>query len=403
MSERFDAVVVGAGPAGLGAALELSQRGFRTFVADEYPVAGGRLLGQRYQVGRRHWNGREVAQGLLEEVSRHPAAILHTRTTVYEVVQESDGFRVRTHPHGDVSARTVLVATGASERPVPVPGWTLPGVLTVGGGQVMAVVHKVLPGRRGMIVGTGPLSFAISAELSEAGVAWMGMAMAPPVPATRHLGSTASQWRALAALRSMAPPLLRPAVRLMGHDSGRRAILPFYPRRGVQVSGAQLFLTEAVTRIFGEASVQAVELRRLRPDGTLTRRRRVVPVDFVLLAGGLAPITELLYPLGAAMTDEAGLGGTVPLLGPDGETTVPGVYVAGNAGGVESGPVALQQGRVTGLAMAKALDPASEEIRAALARARENLVQERDHAPFEFVPGARDARERVIAQWHEDS
>jgi sarcosine oxidase subunit alpha len=392
MTEVLDAAIVGAGPAGLAAALEIASRGFRVTVFDEYPIAGGRLLGQHYRIGRREWNGREVAGHLLRSLSEHPTAAVSTRTTVYEIVpDQQDSFLVRTHPHGDVRARRVLVATGASERPVPVPGWTLPGVMTVGGAQVLSIVHGVRPGRRGLIIGSGVLSFAIAAELTAAGVEQLGIVMAPSHPATRHLGPVTSQWAALHVLRAASPPLLRPFVGMMRRPRARQFLLRLYPSGGVPLGRARIYLDQAAVRILGDKAVEAVELQRLQPDGSPGKTSRVVPVDFVLLSGGLLPMTELLYPLGVDMIEEAALGGAVPVLSSHGATSLPGVFVAGNAGGVESGAVALQQGRVTGLAMVHGLGPGSRSVDEALEAAEAQLARERAESPFEFIPGAREA------------
>jgi sarcosine oxidase subunit alpha len=396
MTERVDVAIVGAGAAGLAAAGALAERDLVVRIFDEYPEAGGRLLGQRYRLGRRRWDGREVASELLRSLHGRPHVFVATGVTVYEVAGDATGgFLVRTHPDHDVTARRVLVATGAGENPVPLPGWTLPGVMTVGGAQVMAVVHRVLPGRRGLIIGTGVLSFAIAAELHEAGVEWLGLVMAPESDATAHLGSVTERWDALSHLGSVAPPLLRPLVRLLRRPAFRPLLINHYPRAGVALAGTHVHLHQVATRVVGDQEVAAVELRHLDGRGQPIGPARLVPVDFVLLSGGLSPVTELLDPLGVRMTESPALGGRVPVLSSTGETSHRGLYVAGNAGGIESGAVAVAQGRLVGLHIAHSLGGSRPELASALAAAQRSLSEVRREAPFEFNPGARKEVVRV--------
>ncbi len=390
MTERVDVAIVGAGAAGLAAASALAEQDLVVRVFDEYPEAGGRLLGQHYRLGRRRWNGSEVAGALLQSLHGRGQVSIAVGVTVYEVADVAQsGFLVRTHPAGNLTASRVLVATGAGENAIPLPGWTLPGVLTVGAAQVMSVVHRVPPGRRGLIIGTGVLSFAIAAELQEAGVEWLGIVMAPESDATAHLGSVPERWEALSRLDAAAPSWMRPIVRGLRRPALRPFLMGRYPRAGVAIGGTHVYLNQMATRVVGSREAAAVELRYLDGHGHPTGPSRLIPVDFVLLSGGLSPITELLDPLGVKMTESPALGGRVPVLSPAGETSHSGLYVAGSAGGIESGAVAVAQGRLTGLHIAHSLTGSRPELVSAIEAARQKLSQARREAPFEFNPGAR--------------
>ena len=137
---KADVCVIGAGPAGLAASSILARYGRRVVVVDESPEPGGRLLGQLHRVGRRNdafhqdgwWHGCRIAAMLAEEAQAAGAAFLQG-ASVWGIYP---GWRVCVS--GDepriIDAERVVIATGASEVPLPIPGWTLPGVMTIGAG-----------------------------------------------------------------------------------------------------------------------------------------------------------------------------------------------------------------------------------------------------------------------------
>lgn len=397
MIEAVDALIVGAGPAGLKAAAELGQLGFRVLVVDEYPEPGGRLLGQSSPPGGARWDGRQVARQLTQQAEK-AAARLCLGTPVYNLERGPDGFRARLGPaSAAVAARTVLVATGATELPIPLPGWTLPGVLTVGGGQVLWSVYGVAPGRRGYIVGTGALSFAVAQELAAGGVQVAGIVLAPPGPERAHLGSVASQWDQLVAQRAGAPPWIRIGAAWLASSRRRRLSLAALPFGGVPAFGTRLRLGAAAVAIDGGQAVEAVTLRRMTAEGRLYGPVCQEPADFVLLSGGLRPLADLISAAGATMMVEGALGGAVPVLDPGGQTSVPGLFAAGSATGVEGAAVAMAQGALAGLAMARRLGAPVDDHR--LTEARIAVGQVRSSARFSFRTGIEAARARVEAAW----
>ena len=393
----WDVAIVGAGPAGLAAASVLGGRGHRVVVVDEYPALGGRLGGQSYRTLRGAFEGREVLASLEADLEGLPVEI-RLGVTVAQI-QEDVGTWILHISKGPprLSARSCVVATGAAEVPVPFPGWTLPGVLTVGAAQVLGVVWGRELGRRGIVIGTTPLAFAITQELRAAGAPALAVVMPPGGPATAHLGTVTEAWARLSDWRHLAPWWARPGASWLGTPAGRRLLIPRFPKRGLPVAGSSLRLAVMALEVVGEQEVEGIRLVRLDGDGRPTGKSWVEPLDFVLVAGGLRPLPELLQAAGADMTRLEGLGGDVPLVSEAGETTRPGLFAAGAATGVEGAAVALAQGRLAGLAAVRHLGGTVPEK--AWQEAREAVASARRDAPLTFHRGLEAAREEMARLW----
>ena len=387
----FDAAVVGAGPAGLCAAATLTSRGHGVLLVDEAPVPGGRLRAQRHRMGLAVWDGAQEARRLVDRIAG--GANWRLGTPVHAIAEAGGGGFSVDLARDQVLARTVLIATGATEVPLPVPGWTLPGVLAVGAAQTLWRGWHIVPGSRGVIVGTNPLGFAVAQELADAGLESLDVVMPPGGLATAHLGSVAAQWDRLWALAAGAPLWARPvAERLKGWPGWRRAAMRFFPPSGIPVAGARLQLRRQALALEGGNRVEAVVLQRLDAVGEPVGPPWRKAVDFVLLAGGLRPLGELLGQVGATMGHYEGLGGDVPLVTSRLATSRPGIFSAGSTLGIESARVAMAQGRLAGLGMAAEMGdvPADDEWR----RARAAVEAARRQVPFAFHPGLAAGRRR---------
>src|SRR5699024_7777128 len=138
-------------------------------VIDEFPKPGGRLLGQLHQEpDGEWWNGIKETEILLDQANRLNTDI-RCGISAHHIEQTTEGFSVHTND-GVFKAENILIATGAAETAAPVPGWTLPGVMSIGAAQVMTNVHRVRVGQKGIIIGVNVLSAAIARELQLAGV-----------------------------------------------------------------------------------------------------------------------------------------------------------------------------------------------------------------------------------------
>ncbi|MEZ0068687.1 NADPH-dependent 2,4-dienoyl-CoA reductase/sulfur reductase-like enzyme [Streptacidiphilus sp. MAP12-20] len=332
----FDLAVIGAGPAGLAGAVAAAERGLRVALLDSAPRPGGQfyrqpaaeLAAERPQALHHGWAAfaRLVRRlGPVEHLAEHH---------VWSVTAEPErGWRVHALTGPDqrqaraLTAHQVLFATGAHERQLPFPGWTLPGVVAAGGAQAMLKAGLVLPGRRTVVAGSGPLLLAVAASLVKA-----GGRVPLVVEAAGYLGYAGGA-RVLAA---------NPGKLLEGAQHGalllRHCVL-LRPRT-------------AVVAAHGDERVEAVTLARLDADWRpLPGTERRVACDSVAIGHGLVPQLELPLELGCRtvrMPDGS------PALDVDDRqrTSVPGLWAAGESTGVGGVQLALAEGELAGRAIA---------------------------------------------------
>ena len=257
------------------------------------------------------------------------------------VVLVEDGEPART-----AEAQRVLLATGAHDRPVVFPGWTLPGVITAGGAQTLVKTQRVLPGRRIVFAGSGPLALAFPAQLRGYGANVTLVLEAGPGPGLGDVG------RLLAAARGNTT-LLRDAVAY--RTKLLRERVPLRYRR-------------IVVRAEGDGRVEQVV------HAAVDRDWRPVPgseerleADTLCVGYGFFPSVELLRLAGCEFVYEEDLGG--PVVVRDGwlRTTAVGVSAAGDGTGVAGSYVAIDEGRLAALGIALDLGARSAEEAAALA------------------------------------
>ncbi len=309
-----DVAVVGAGPAGLSAALEAASAGTRVVLIDENAQAGGQLPKQIHEFfgSRAHHAGERgfrIAQRLAAEVQSHPNVDWMPETVAYGLFP---GLRLGLVAGGvsrELPARSIILCTGASEKSVAFPGWTLPGVMGAGALQTLVNQHRVLPGRRVLMLGAGNVGLIVSYQMLQAGIA----VVAVVEPAASVGGYSVHA----AKLRRMGVPLL---------------------------------LCSEVAEVRGAASVETAVVRSLDGAGCpATGSEREFAVDLVCLAVGLSPLAELASMAGCEFTYEPARGGHFPRHGDDLQTSVRGLYVAGDLAGVEEASIAMEQGKLAAL------------------------------------------------------
>ncbi|MEU7124167.1 NAD(P)/FAD-dependent oxidoreductase [Streptomyces zaomyceticus] len=339
----YDLAVVGAGSAGLAGAVTASELGLAVALLDSSPQSGGQyyrhpapaLGAVRPEALHHEWSAftglrRRLAESGVDHLAGHH---------VWSVAKEADGtwtVHALTGPDGcdgapvRIRARALLLATGAYERQLPFPGWTLPGVVGAGGAQAMLKSGLVLPGRRVVVAGSGPLLLAVAASLSSAGAR---------VPAVVEAAGYLRYARSPRAL--LANP--RKAVEALVHGTA-------LARHRVPVR-----LRRAVTEVHGTDRVEAVTVSRLDRDWRpVPGTGRRIACDAVAVGHGLAPQIELATAVGCAtrVLPDGTLG-----LALDGlqESSVPGLWAAGETGGVGGAELARTEGELAGRAVAARL------------------------------------------------
>lgn len=393
-----DVLIIGAGPAGLSAAITCAKKGLEVLVIDEYMIPGGRLLGQLYEEPDGNWwNGWEESKRL------HQQALdlnieLRLHTSVNNIENLASSWLVYTEKE-TLQTTNLLLATGAAESPVPIPGWTLPGVMSVGAAQVMTNVHRVKPGKRGVIIGVNVLSAAIAMELQLAGIDVACLALPSMNRITNDAGQPREVLDSLLHVSHMAPsPLVRFGSKLMKADFMKKLGITFYPKKGMKMWDIPIQLRKAVIEIHGDKQVEGVTLATVNTNGgVVAGSEEQVEADFVCIAGGLYPLAELAAVAGCPfyLVDE--LGGYVPLHNERMETTLDGLYVAGNITGIEGAKVAAAQGVTAGLSMAKhaGVTGIDQEMEDAV----KAIEQTRDQAHIQFHPEVKKGRRIMEEEW----
>ena len=367
-----DLLIIGAGPAGLAAAEAAARAGVRATVLDERPHPGGqyfkqlapshRFLGPRAR-------DRQFAAGaaFIERVRALGVEIVSTAMvwSAHAVGPDDTGAGSNVAAEVEVfagdsarryRARQLVVATGAYERAHPVPGWTLPGVMTTGAAQTLARAYRVAPGARVLVAGNGPLNLQVACELAAGGVAVAAVAEAAAAP-------TARPGAALAALRH--------APGLVGQGIGYRAALA---RRRIPVLHRHV-----LARAEGDGErVRRAFLARIDSGGSVVPgSERAFDVDALCTGYGFHPSTELTRLLGCDHRWDHDAGGLAVVRNDVAETSLAGVFVPGDGGGMGGAHAALAEGTLAGLAAARNLGRTlSPELEALGRRAR----RERDRA-----------------------
>jgi sarcosine oxidase subunit alpha len=343
MTMISDVVVIGAGPAGLSAAVAAAEAGAKVVVIDENPRPGGKLLGQLHEEpGTGWWIGAEVSKKLAKRAAEAGVQILTGR----QVWNLSPGWEVFLDGGESVHADYAVVATGAVERPIPMPGWSLPGVMAIGAAQTLTNYYRVRPGDRIAIVGVDPLSLTVAHELGMAGADVVGIFLAPKTVFSGQLADPDRNLKYLAGMSDLAPnAFLRWGGRLVANRALRTLALKFYPKFGLPVMGTRLHLRKSIVAIGGGDRVQHVEIVTVDAEGN-PGRIQSVEVDCVCISGGLYPAQELTRGCELARIDQ--LGGTVPLYSPEMESSQANLFVAGNVTGIEGAKISMAQGTLAG-------------------------------------------------------
>lgn len=192
-----DLAVIGAGPAGLAAATTAARLGLDALLLDEQPAPGGQIYRSIETIDRARPDdftilGDEYRRGLdLASAFRASGAQYASNSTVWHVAP--DGTLGVLDPGGArlIKARRIILAPGAMERPVAIPGWTLPGVMGAGAIQTLLKASGQVPDVPTVLAGSGPLTWLIACQLARAGAPLAALLVTTPAArigsALRHL------------------------------------------------------------------------------------------------------------------------------------------------------------------------------------------------------------------------
>ncbi len=218
--QTVDLIVIGAGPAGMSAAVEATVRGLSVVVLDEQGSAGGQIYRnvQQADAHQRRVLGSDYEAGaqLVAEFLQCGARFL-SGAAIWQVTPERQVHFLIEGRAQILQGRHVLIATGAFERPMPIPGWTLPGVMTAGAGQILLKNAALVPQGPVVLAGCGPLLYLLAVQYLRAGVAIEALVdtsgTGDLVRAWREVPSALPGWRDLLKGLQLLATLKRAGVR----------------------------------------------------------------------------------------------------------------------------------------------------------------------------------------------
>mgnify|MGYP002619802734 CR=1 FL=1 len=349
MAQSCELLIVGAGPAGLAAATQASGLGVDTVLIDEQPTPGGQIyrsitttpLKDPNILGADYWYGYGLIEKFLSSGTKYLA-----NATVWGVTrltgEADEGFEVHySTGHGGqahaMTARRILLATGAQERPFPIPGWTLPGVVTAGAAQILLKTSGIAPGEGAVLAGCGPLLYLLAWQYLNAGV-----------KVDRLLETTPpGRW-----------------IRALPHVPG--FLLSPYLAKGLKLMRA---VRSAIPIERHVLALQAVGRNRLESVSFRTKGRlHQVPASHLMLHQGVVPNVNLSRALGLDHVWNDRLACWEPRVDVWGETSSPGIAMAGDGAGIGGARAAEQQGRLAALQVAATLGRIDNMQRDRLAR-----------------------------------
>ena len=323
--KKVELVVIGAGPAGLGGAIESAKMGVSVVVFDENKKPGGQLFKQIHKFfgSKEHMagiRGFKIGEKLLEEANQLKIPVF-LDCAVIGISKDKLIAYVCSEKIQYLQAEKILIATGAMENVIQFPGWTLPGVMGAGAVQTMINIERVLPGKRILMVGTGNVGLIVSYQLMQAGADVVALVEAKP-------------------------------------EIGGYGVHASKIRR----AGVPIYLQHTVVSAEGKNFVEAAVIAQVNNNfKIISGSEKELKVDLICLAVGLSPLIELYRLIDCEQVYVPELGGWIPLHNENMETAVKGVYVAGDVSGVEEASSALDKGKIAGVAIAESLKHISSE------------------------------------------
>lgn len=335
--KEVELVIVGGGPGGIAAAIEAVKAGVKVMLLDENSKPGGQIYRQfenGFVVNDPQVLGRTYKKGqvLLQEFESIRKRMIYVNDALVwglfpqrELAYQRNGFST------SFRYQDLIVAAGAYDRPVPFPGWTLPGVLTAGGAQRFVKMQRVLPGENILLAGTGPLQLVLASQILKAG---------GNIEMILEAGTVSNWVEFIKGMWGQWELLLEGWQYLRDIIKARVPIL----RRHIIIEAC------------GNDRVEEVLIAEVDADwrpkkGTQQR----VKVDTVCLGYGLVPSSEMTHLANCKHHYNPRLGGWIPVRYENMKTSEPGIFAVGDGSGVSGSQVALEEGRIAGISVAESL------------------------------------------------
>ena len=352
-----DLLIVGAGPAGLCAAIEAGKAGCNVLVLERGNSPGGQLVKQTHmffgsEKQYASYRGFDISDLLIEQLGKLPNVEVKLNATVLAAYDDGCWSAEIDGRFEKIKPKAVVVATGASEKPLPFPGNDLPGVYGAGAVQTLMNQYGIMPARRVVMLGAGNIGLIVSYQLLQAGVEVLAVVEGGPAIGGYLVHAS--------KLRRMGVPIITSHTVKCAQGFGK---------------------LESVT-IWGlDENWQGIP-------GT----EKTFPADTLCIAVGLAPLSELLWQVGCEMIFVPSLGGYVPYRDQNLQSSIKNVFVAGDVAGVEEASAAMVTGQLAGLSALKYLghdvpdlEARKEDCRVQLDSLRHGVIGERIQAGIKLA------------------
>ena len=336
--EKAELAIIVGGPGGISATIEAAKQGVKVTLLDENARVGGQIfrqlekgftpdapevLGKNFQKGKEFFKEFKLLENKITYLNN---------ATVWGIFDNNRIAYGRNGESKTLESERLLIAAGAYDRPIPFPGWTLPGVLTAGGAQKLVKIDRIIPGEKILLTGTGPLQLALANQLIRDGA---------NVTAVLEAGDIKGKW-------------LKLMQGMWGNwdymGDGLR-----YLRR-IHKAGIPLMQGHMITQARGEGHVEEAVIAKVDKDWRpIPGTEQTITADTVCLGYGLVTSTELTRLAECDHEYDIGLGGYVPVRSKNMETTKQGIYAIGDGAGVAGSKVAIIEGQIAGIAIASSL------------------------------------------------
>ncbi len=350
-----DVLVIGGGAGGLNAARCAALAGAKVVLADDRPLPGGQYYKQPLPISalaEEHASDRQFAGGraLIESVARAGVTMLGG-VRVWGAFEPLELLILENGASRSYRPKRLIVAAGAYERGLPVPGWTLPGVMATGAAQTLLRSYRVLAGKRVLITGNGPLNFQVALELARAGAEIAAVVELARRPSMRDLP-------AIGAMLASTPGLALRGIRYLAE----------LRRRGIPIVYGNV-----LAEVAGDSGALSALVKRWPIEPHDIGRR--FEVDAVSMGYGFMPSNEILRALSCSHRFDPVRGHLVTERDADQRTSVPEVYAVGDCTGLGGAAAAEAEGIIAGFGAARSLGLALDAtLRATDARARSALA-----------------------------
>lgn len=352
----WDIVIIGAGPAGLGAAIEASKVGAKVLLVDENKLPGGQLFKQIHKFfgSKEHYaglRGYQIGEKLIGE------ALANGITYMGETICQgfTDDGDIVLNKVGEIEfikSKAIILATGGIEKGLPFKNWTIAGVMTAGCAQTFANVHGIKVGQEVLVIGSGNVGLITAYQLIQAGMKIKGI------------------------------------VEFQENITGYEVHL-----NKIRKLGIPLFTSHTIVEALGKDHVIGGKIVDLN-----NGEEKVIECDTIILAVGLRTNSRTAVSLGCKTIYNEAFGGMIPLHDERMCTSVKNIFVAGDITAIEEASTALDEGRIAGLAAAQNLGYMVKDKEIALINKR--LVELRSGF---FGQKRKDFKEEILRRHHHEA